>query len=257
LTISDELLSAYLDGELSGDDLKRVEQALTTDTAAKKRFAQLRRSDEMVNTVAASIDDEPLPDAIAQLLGPSKEAGDDKNVVAFTPKERRPSVNRWALPLAASIALAIGFGGGAALGPFSNGANAPLEMAMITPGNPLFAVLEKNASGKAIALDEKQKAEVRLTFQDADSKFCREFLVGNQLNATSAVACREGQNQWQVRIAAESQPFSNDDGGYSTASSEGEIFGAAVDQMMASEPLDGDSEQKLIASRWQRAREGK
>jgi hypothetical protein len=38
--------------------------------------------------------------------------------------------------------------------------------------------------------------------------------------------------------------------GYSTASSEGEIFGAAVNQMMTSDPLDGESEQKLIAENW-------
>jgi cell fate (sporulation/competence/biofilm development) regulator YlbF (YheA/YmcA/DUF963 family) len=250
LTISDELLSAYLDGELSGDDLDRVERALATDSVTKERFAQLRRSDEMINTVAASIDDEPIPTDITQLLERSDEAEDAEKIVAFTPKERRPAANRWALPLAASIALAIGFAGGGLFNPFGTAAPSTDQLAVIGEEDPLHKMLETASSGKVQDIASDMQGEVRLTFINQMERPCREYWVQSGDNASQAVACRAQDGNWKVEFAARAAPRDVNDAGYSTASSEGEIFGAAVNQMMTSDPLDGESEQKLIAENW-------
>lgn len=250
MTISDELLSAYLDGELSGEELALVENALATDPAAKKRFSELRRSDEMVNVLASAIDDEPFPVELEELLETSTKNSDNGNVVAFAQKNRNPAINRWALPLAASIALAVGFAGGGVFNPFGSSNPASDQLAAIVPGNPLHDLLEDTASGQRLMMDGKLSGEVRLTFIDDKDRPCREYSLQSEDEASQAVACREDDGKWNVELAARTEPQRANDDGFSTASSGNEIFGSAVNQMMASDALDSESEQRMISRSW-------
>src|SRR5690606_8032886 len=120
-TIDDALLSAYLDGELSGSDLAVVEAALANEPAVGKRLATLKRVNELMRGHARSIDAIPLPAQIRALVesAPSRIHASEPPapllpapVAKAVPFYRRPA--QW-LPLAASVVLALGLGFGTLL----------------------------------------------------------------------------------------------------------------------------------------------
>jgi anti-sigma factor RsiW len=94
-------LVAYVDGELDAATAREVEQALESSPAARNTVAKLRSSAALVRAAFADAVHEPPPPGLVELLRAAQP-------------ERRP--RRFALPLAASIALLIGVGIGVAAG---------------------------------------------------------------------------------------------------------------------------------------------
>jgi len=60
--ISDEILNKYIDGELSAEEIKNINELLLTDTELKKRLSVLKR----VNTELKKIREDELPAAFTQ-----------------------------------------------------------------------------------------------------------------------------------------------------------------------------------------------
>jgi anti-sigma factor RsiW len=90
-------LVAYVDGELDAATAREVEQALESSPAARNMVAKLRSSAALVRAAFADAVHEPMPPGLVELLRTAKP---------------QPSPRRYALPLAASIALLIGIGAG-------------------------------------------------------------------------------------------------------------------------------------------------
>ena len=95
-------LVAYVDGELDAAMAREVERWLETSPAARNTVAKLRASAALVRAAFADAVHEPPPAGLVELL----------QTAAKRPRPAR----RYALPLAASIALAIGLGIGALAG---------------------------------------------------------------------------------------------------------------------------------------------
>jgi anti-sigma factor RsiW len=62
-------VSAYLDGELAGDDLVQFEALLQSDKALALEIAGMRRIGRQLTKLGADILAEPIPDALLDTLG--------------------------------------------------------------------------------------------------------------------------------------------------------------------------------------------
>jgi anti-sigma factor RsiW len=98
--LDENTLVAYVDGELDAATAREVERALEGSPAARNTVAKLRSSAALVRAAFADAVHEPPPPGLVELLRIAK------------PSRAR----RYALPVAASIALLIGIGIGIAVG---------------------------------------------------------------------------------------------------------------------------------------------
>jgi hypothetical protein len=218
---TDEDLMAYADGELTEDRAAALDLALASDPALAERLGLFVDTRSIAADALRPLLDAPVPDHLVQrvrdlaaradaIAGP--EAPDSK-VVAFPVRTQNRPV--WQLPIAASIALAIGAGTGLMLrGPDAPG--SPLQIAAVT--DPAITdALATLPSGASLPLADGGRIEAIATFQAEDNALCREFEYDQSGGTTFvSIACHDGQ-AWQMRLAIASAPA--DETGYAPASS--------------------------------------
>jgi hypothetical protein len=216
---TDEDLMAYADGELAEDRAAALDLALATDDALAERLSLFVDTRMIAADALRPMLDAPVPAHLVQRVRDLAAAGSATapapvdTVVAFPDRPQRRPV--WQLPIAASIALAVGLGAGLML----RGPGAPaslLEIAAVT--DPVIAqALSTLASGESLPLTDGARIEAIATFRAADNGLCREFEY-DQSNGTTVVsiACHDGQD-WQMRLAIAAAAA--DETGYAPASS--------------------------------------
>ncbi|MEM9106852.1 MAG: anti-sigma factor, partial [Pseudomonadota bacterium] len=142
---SDETLMAFADGELSPQEYASVEQAMAADTELAARVTAFIESRTVAQGALAPLLDEPVPDELAGKI--SAMLDEPSNVVDFTPPQTRALPRKWALPIAASIALVAGGVGGYLTGVSS--IQQPVEVALDAVNQPaIVAALNSVASGE-------------------------------------------------------------------------------------------------------------
>ncbi len=252
MTVTDEKLSAYIDGELALDEIEAINNALKSDAALAARLAELKRPDRLIAAAYGEIDKEPMSEAIMDLLRP--EAGDGGtaiggNIVRF-PLSLMRAPQKWAMPLAASVALAIGVGVGVQL----TSDNGPerreniLLAGVIEAASPIHQALDSVPSSETYSLNGASVTPV-LTFKSKEGDYCREFLVASDAVTSRAVACRMN-DQWAVQFAMVSDRNMDPDS-FSTASTAASpAFDSFVDELMGDEPLASDDEAAIIKRQW-------
>lgn len=259
---SDHTLSAYLDRELPPAEMRLIREAVESDAELANRLAGLEEPDRIIKSAYRSIDSHPLPESIAALLREDEtQAGEsatgrDETVIAF-PVHRAPErLYRWALPLAASIALVIGLGVGAGVDwRGGNGGNVgvPRMAAVIASGDPLFEILERGESARKFSLEGEVAVTPVLTFATESGAFCREFEMLSPGAAMRAVACRE-DDSWRLTVAVSARPEAGAGEGYVTAEgATGAWFDRYLGTLIDGAPLGADEEKALIECGWQDA----
>lgn len=210
---TDEDLMAYADGELAEDRAAALDRALAEDPALAERVGLFVDTRRIAVEALRPMLDTPVPDRLVQrvraLAAGQAAAG---NVVAFPPAKPRPI---WQLPLAASIALAVGLGAGLMLSG-TGGSGPALEIAAVTD-SALARALATLPSGEILTLAAGERIEVIATFRAEDEALCREFEYDHVSGTTFAsIACHDGQD-WQMRLAIAAPAA--DATGYAPASS--------------------------------------
>lgn len=105
--LDDELLSAYVDGELTDEELTHVEQRLATDAAAQQLVEELRAMSQQLQSLPTATVGEDLRSTIMQRAERSMLLGTEEQTVA-TPRNTAAQ-RRWvwaAFAVAASLLLA-------------------------------------------------------------------------------------------------------------------------------------------------------
>ena len=138
--VTDEMLIAYVDGELSEADRTLVDSAVAADPALFEALEKHRRLRARVFGAFAGVLDEPVPDRLAEAAKPT-------NVVSLA-ERRRP-----ALPTRAAIAATLVVGVTAGL--------------MVPRGSQPTLASDMTASGELATALEKQLAQLRKSC-DAD-----------------------------------------------------------------------------------------
>lgn len=259
MAIDDKTLSAYLDGELDGQEEATVQAALEQSPELRRRLERFRRADRLAQTHLTNIDKAPLPASVTYALqaegnqnGKSRFAAQPIPIHRRLLRHGRPAL----VPLAASIALVFGFLAGLAFPGLDD--NAPAVATLTAPstgripsGHPVYAALESTPSGQVVTINgaTEIRAEPVLTFRSQTGHYCRELLIADPESATRSIACRQAPGLWQIKVMAEVPvPM---DGQYVPAGDMAEqVLDRTAQALMDGAPLGQAAEAELIGSGW-------
>lgn len=223
MSITDETLMAYVDGELSESERLKVDSAVAADPALQERLEKHRRFRARMGGVFANVLTEPLPERLVEAARPS-------NVVPFP--TRRRAVPAWAA-IAATLVVGVVAGMSVSRGP------QPIVGSDFRAHGALATALDKQLA----SAPSDSAVRIGLTFRTQDT-YCRTFTAPD----IAGLACREN-NHWKVRLATARQAGAATE--YRTAASETppEVLDAAQ-ALMIGLPLDASAEAKAVRSRW-------
>ena len=243
-------LAAFVDGELPPEEAAAVVLHLADHPGDQAYVDELYAANAALAQAFGSPMDEPIPEAIrAAIMGETgaearQEAGG--NVVAFRP---RALAFGWA---AGGAAMAAGLAGVMFMlaGPAANPGLAP---GLIAANTGLAGLLETQAAGVPVTLDDGREAMVLASFALPEAGYCREIEVidTGAARIDYAVACRE-EAGWDVRVAmSEGTAEDAEAKGFVTASgAEAQALMSLLDAGEAAVPLDAAAETAALARGW-------
>jgi hypothetical protein len=222
--VSDEMLSAYLDGELDPEQSALLEQRIMNDAAVAARLAFMRRADM----------------ALRAALPPAPAAADDP-VAAFVAGTPLPARFKWSRSFVRAAMLAaacaVGFMAGRALEP------AEAEWTPLALSGDLTRLLNSAPSGAQERIGDSDVV-IGFSMRGEHGEVCRQFQSSSPLGAAEGLACRNGDH-WRLRVqAAMASPE-----GYAVAGAESPVD-AAIAAMGDTALIEQAEEQRLIASGW-------
>jgi hypothetical protein len=249
MTISDDTLMAYADGELDAAARATIEVAMREDPEIGKRVAHHRALREAMRGAFAAVLDEPVPERlIAAARGQSaapKAAVVDLSLAREAARHKVSAAPRWQpAAMAASLLLGLGLGFLAWHGP--RALIRPGSDGGLVAGAALAEVLSSQLS------DDRAAARVAITglsFRNKSGDYCRTFSV-TESEASSGLACREG-NDWRIKALAQTPRAAANSGNFRTAASEDSpAIRAAVEGSIEGEALDHAGEIAAREAGW-------
>ena len=147
--ITDEKLSAFLDGELPENEAADIEQALGEDEGLVQRLEQLSRVDDLLRGAVDALEQEARPAIEHAPASAPLPANEFVSTKASAPAQAANDNPWWRVSLAASVALAVGLMAGGTL--FGSAPSEPdgVQLASYTADDGLGSFLETAASGTA------------------------------------------------------------------------------------------------------------
>jgi hypothetical protein len=251
--IEDEILMAYVDGELDAAARAEVEAQIARDPAAARRLWRHRDLRTNLSQAFSDVLAEPPPvRLIAAAMGaaaPEVAAASAAPVVDLAAvrgvrrQGRRrvwPVAGLMAACLAAGLALGVGFR------PRESVPTVTVRDGALVAQGPLADALEYH-----LASNQARDAPIRIgiSFPSRSREYCRTFVI-NRGQTTAGLACR-GPAAWSVRVAVPA-PLLPGAGEYRTAGSDTppEIL-RMVDDLSAGPPLDIAGESIVRMRQWQ------
>jgi len=231
MSVDENMLMAFADGELSGAERDEVEAALEQDASLRGKLAAHQRLRARLSAAFDGALDEPVPARLAEAAEP--RAADVVNLA-----ERRAA--RWSALKWGAMAACVIFGVFVGIGVMNN--DPPL---MESESNGLVA-----RGALATALDTQLASEqagavrIGLSFRAQDGRYCRTFDLTE--GATAGLACRDA-DRWNVMMT-----MANAVGGeVRMAGAPPEVL-AAVEAIIVGEPLDARGEAAAREANWRR-----
>lgn len=247
MSITDEQLMAYTDGELAPAEAAEVERALAEDEGLATKAAALADGRTLAKRAFGTAS--PVPDRLTAAIRAMAEADAVRRQAAAPTAQvidlasRRRTVPFWQLPIAASVALAVGVFGGW-LGKPQGDAMSGLAIAAIDDA-ALVEALATTKSGEQIGIGGDTEFSAIATFRDGSGQLCREFEHNDVESGTVvAVACRE-DDAWAIRFAVAAA--ATDAEGYTPASSLATLD-AWLSATEAGAPLSDEEEEAALAT---------
>lgn len=267
MILTDEKLSAFLDGELDTAEMDLVREAIAHDVTVSDRLAALAEVDRVVKVAAEKATAVALPKEIVALLSDEKplsqasgvQASDAslasvsaanqssaENVKPF-PKKANSTNNaphkqtRWKGPfaIAASVAVLAGL-------VFFNQQGA--ETTQPSHWARVSSVLDSNLTGEATTFDSGVTVTPQLSFVNTEFNYCRQAEVASKDELNVMIACKDKQGAWQL-AASKLDELGENAGQYQTATS-AKVMEEELDKMMASAPLNREQEKNAIEATW-------
>lgn len=248
----DEILGAYLDGELPEEQASGLAERLAREPRLRSRLEALRGADDATRAVFANLDEVPIPASVLGLF----DAGSRKATADIVPFPRRIVQSFTSMPvaIAASVALLAGF----LVRDFLRDTPEPsghfdlYEARVIDRETGLHDLLEHGISAEKRVLSNAASGRVLLTFEDGSGDFCRQLEIEAGERSGQGVACRRGRN-WQIEAFAFTGPRSAA-GAYRMASGETpKAIESTIDALIGrGDPLGPDEEKLIISNSWKK-----
>jgi hypothetical protein len=227
MSISNETLMAYADGELDASARAAVEAAICADPEIARRVAQYRDQREKLRAAYEAELADPVPERLLAVLRGRRSA--------------RQVRSRWRYPaaLAASVVAAIGL----AMFAWQRPALVWERGGTLVASGALARDLTDSLAGDQAAGDVR----LGISFRARTGDYCRTFT----LRQSAGLACRKG-DRWLIRDFTEvGESGAPQSGEYrAAASSLPPAILAAVRDAIVGEPLDRAGEQNARKSGW-------
>jgi len=243
--IDDEMLMAFLDGELSTEQNARVEQAISDDTALAARLDRLAQVSELASQAYQPVLGEPVPQRLLDAVWqnnegqPENDEGQSGASVVNLATRRRSAAGYLPMAIAASVALVIGGLLGQQFASDKTDAH-----------NPLYVALEQTPSQQRFEAENGNMIMPVMSFRASDGRYCREFRISADRKVSVGVACKQ-QGYWntEILLAADNRPA--DSQSYQPASGHSPAaLDAVLDSLWAGVAYDLTEEKSLIQEGW-------
>lgn len=262
MSISDETLMAYADGELDASERNAVELAMQQDPAVASKVAQHQMLRSNVFAAFAQALDEPIPARLQALLQTQPETvvqlndiRADKNAKLEAAKQQVAHARSWSWPewgaLAASLVVGVMVGRITLFAPnndttVASAVSASQDGGLIAHGKLATALSQQLASAPA----SDHSVRIGLSFVAKDGAYCRSFA----LDGSAGLACKEAM-QWKIPVMVEN--LASDTRADAQAGSYRKAASAippavleAIDQRIAGQALDAKAEQLAKEHGW-------
>ncbi|WP_304634599.1 hypothetical protein [Pseudoalteromonas sp.] len=230
--IDDQTLSAFLDNELSAQEMERVRSAIAQNEDLAIRLAELSEVDLLVKQHAEQIDAMPLSKSLEKTLG--KQTND--TVVSLSKRQKIKQASRKQLAVAAGIAVL-----------FTVGVASLTQQQQLNIEQPIANALEQQLSGDKTNIDSARSLTAQLSFINSTGDFCRQYTLYQQQTQQSHIACKE-HGTWQLKVSTEQKPYDRQT--YSLASNTSALD-TFIDNTIKGQPLDRTLEQQARENKWQ------
>ncbi len=233
MSIDDDTLMAYADGELAPHARAEVALALEGDAELRARLAAHERMRRRFSAAYDGALDEPVPERL--LAAAAKSRGADI-VDLGARRGAKWSAREWgaiAASLAAGLLIAFNVSG-RETSPFST------TDGKLSAGGALARALDSQ-----LAADAGTVVKVGLSFRNRDGQYCRTFdLAGAN---TAGLACRD-ETVWRIAVAS-----AHGAGGGEVRQAGSEVSPAilgAIESMIDGDALGPDEEAQARAEHW-------
>lgn len=246
--ITDELIMAFADGQLTGSEADAVRDAIGTDPALKDQFDAYQQSRLVLAAGFDGLLERPVPEDMKRLV--LEQASQGSAVISLeAARVRRGRLFGFdVLSQAAAAAVLLG---AAALGGYQFGQNEPAADRLVLAGllpqeSPIAAALSSTPAGISVEVGSSEFVAVA-TYEISEGQVCREFEMNADGSGTVALACRV-EAGWQVEVAA-LNVTGGASGQFLPASADAfELVGAALDAKGTYEQVDPAKEACVLAS---------
>ena len=242
MTVTDEELMAYVDGELDAARFEALRQEIAASADLSRRVAEQEALRDRLSRAFDPVLDEPVPSRLADLASHAR-VGDFRRAA-----RQRPLRNVWL----SGLALAAGIVLGIALGP------ALLQLAserpdIVASGTDLAADgALADALSRRLASEQSVSDPIRLgvSFLAKTGEYCRTFISRRGDGALAGMACREG-TAWRIDALQFVSVVPGDASGYrQAATSLPPLILRAAEDSMAGDPLDAVGEARARDQDW-------
>lgn len=219
MSVSDETLVAYVDGELDAASVREVEAVLARDPKALARAEAMRDSGALLRAAMNAAVHESPPDRLERGLQAISRVAQPSAAPPPSPAAQPAAQGAWSpravggMALAASVAFAVaGLSGGYLLGHTASEVSTLPRLASLEDQDrerrdaALQGALEFEVSGSHAAWanpDASHHGEITpvRTFKNRQGLFCREFreimVIDHVTHTTYGVACRQPEAGWR------------------------------------------------------------
>jgi hypothetical protein len=252
MSISDEQLHAYVDGELSETQQALVEQAISQDADIARRVAGEQALRLRLRGTFDEVLREPVPDRLTGLVNDAKFAAVTPvaDLSAARDRARRPAGSMlsskpgW-FAVAASLLV------GSVAGLLAARWNADADLTTFRDGKLLARGALASALDEQLASAIPPNASVRvgLSFKAKSGHYCRTFEFAAP-EGTAGLACYD-QQHWRVLTLVETPAREGADPTYRMAGSElPPLLLQSVGDNISGDPLDAPAEMRARSAGW-------
>ncbi len=245
MKFSDDLLIAYLHGELAEPARAAVERAMRADPVLAARIAQHRKSEARAHIFSVSANGHhDGGHAQRHRPPPGAKVVHLDTIRPGRPMPPPPSTGGWRAPhwMAVGAALVVGLAGGA-LG-WEQLRSAPSLVMLVASDGALVARGRLvDALGDQLASPGPAETGVRIgvTFVSKDGSYCRSFVV----DTSAGLACR-GNGRWTIPVLAQAPAGA----AYLDGSVPPPAVQAAIDARIVGATLDAQAERAAQQRGW-------
>ena len=239
MTYSDEMLMAYVDGELDATTAASIDDAIARDPDLATRVERQRKLARTVHAAYEPIIDEPVPKRLLEAAAGAPPA------TSAAQAPRRWSWLEWGA-VAASLVLGITIGASLPGRGSRDSAEIVAERGQLVAHGALARALSEQLSST-----QKPDSPIRigLTFASKGGEYCRTFAVAR--SATAGLACADVMG-WRVDVLAPAAS-AGEPSQYRTAA--GELPPAvlrSIEERMQGTSLDAAAERVAQQRGWRR-----